>query len=65
MANFGLSAGLASIRIVGVDLDPARKVLAGKFGMTHFVNLEEVGGDLVADVDRSARSAIRKAAVQA
>ncbi len=35
-------------RIVGVDLNPARKPLAEKFGMTHFVNPKEVGGDLVA-----------------
>ena len=34
--------------IVGVDINPARKALAGKFGMTHFVNPQEVGGDLVA-----------------
>jgi S-(hydroxymethyl)glutathione dehydrogenase/alcohol dehydrogenase len=33
--------------IVGVDLNPARKELAEKFGMTHFVNPKEVGGDLV------------------
>lgn len=34
--------------IVGVDLNPARKALAEKFGMTHFVNPKEVEGDLVA-----------------
>ncbi len=34
--------------IVGVDINPARKPLAAKFGMTHFVNPKEVGGDLVA-----------------
>ena len=34
--------------IVGVDINPARESLAGKFGMTHFVNLNEVEGDLVA-----------------
>ena len=33
--------------IVGVDLNPARKALAEKFGMTHFVNPKEVEGDLV------------------
>jgi S-(hydroxymethyl)glutathione dehydrogenase/alcohol dehydrogenase len=33
--------------IVGVDLNPARKPLAEKFGMTHFVNPKEVEGDLV------------------
>jgi S-(hydroxymethyl)glutathione dehydrogenase / alcohol dehydrogenase len=33
--------------IVGVDLNPARRELAEKFGMTHFVNPKEVAGDLV------------------
>ena len=33
--------------IVGVDINPARKTLAEKFGMTHFVNPKEVEGDLV------------------
>ncbi|MDP2397328.1 MAG: S-(hydroxymethyl)glutathione dehydrogenase/class III alcohol dehydrogenase [Burkholderiales bacterium] len=33
--------------IVGVDLNPSRKPLAEKFGMTHFVNPREVEGDLV------------------
>ncbi len=35
-------------KIIGVDLNPAKKELAEKFGMTHFVNPEEVGDDLVA-----------------
>jgi S-(hydroxymethyl)glutathione dehydrogenase/alcohol dehydrogenase len=34
--------------IVGVDINPGRKALAAKFGMTHFVNPKEIGGDLVA-----------------
>lgn len=34
-------------RIVGVDLNPARREIAEKFGMTHFVNPAEVAGDLV------------------
>ena len=33
--------------IVGVDINPARRALAEKFGMTHFVNPKEVEGDLV------------------
>jgi S-(hydroxymethyl)glutathione dehydrogenase/alcohol dehydrogenase len=33
--------------IVGVDLNPAREAMARRFGMTHFVNPAEVGGDLV------------------
>jgi S-(hydroxymethyl)glutathione dehydrogenase/alcohol dehydrogenase len=33
--------------IVGVDLNPSRKPLAEKFGMTYFVNPKEVEGDLV------------------
>src|SRR5688572_22751001 len=35
-------------RIVGVDVNPARRELAEKFGMTHFVNPKEMQGDLVA-----------------
>ena len=34
--------------IVGVDINPSRRALAEKFGMTHFVNPKEVGGDVVA-----------------
>jgi S-(hydroxymethyl)glutathione dehydrogenase/alcohol dehydrogenase len=34
--------------IIGVDLNASRKSLAEKFGMTHFVNPQEAGGDLVA-----------------
>lgn len=34
-------------KIIGVDLNPARKDIAEKFGMTHFVNPKEVEGDLV------------------
>ncbi|PSB24859.1 S-(hydroxymethyl)glutathione dehydrogenase/class III alcohol dehydrogenase [Stenomitos frigidus] len=34
--------------IVGVDLNPKKKALAEKLGMTHFVNPREVEGDLVA-----------------
>jgi S-(hydroxymethyl)glutathione dehydrogenase/alcohol dehydrogenase len=34
--------------IVGVDLNPARRAIAETFGMTHFVNPKDVGGDLVA-----------------
>ena len=33
--------------IVGVDLNPGRKEMAEKFGMTHFVNPTEIEGDLV------------------
>ena len=34
--------------IVGVDINPSRRALAEKFGMTHFVNPKDVGGDVVA-----------------
>ncbi len=34
-------------RIVGVDTNPKKRALAEKFGMTHFVNPNEVEGDLV------------------
>jgi S-(hydroxymethyl)glutathione dehydrogenase / alcohol dehydrogenase len=33
--------------IIGVDLNPAKRPLAEKLGMTHFVNPSEVEGDLV------------------
>src|SRR3954470_12952042 len=33
--------------IVGVDINPSRRAMAEKFGMTHFVNPKEVQGDLV------------------
>jgi S-(hydroxymethyl)glutathione dehydrogenase/alcohol dehydrogenase len=34
-------------RIVGVDVNPQRRALAERFGMTHFVNPKEIEGDLV------------------
>jgi S-(hydroxymethyl)glutathione dehydrogenase / alcohol dehydrogenase len=34
--------------IIGVDTNPAKREMAEKFGMTHFVNPHEVEGDLVA-----------------
>jgi S-(hydroxymethyl)glutathione dehydrogenase / alcohol dehydrogenase len=34
-------------KIIGVDINPNRRELAEKFGMTHFVNPLEVGDDLV------------------
>jgi S-(hydroxymethyl)glutathione dehydrogenase/alcohol dehydrogenase len=33
--------------IVGVDLNPKRRAISEKFGMTHFVNPREIEGDLV------------------
>ena len=33
--------------IVGVDTNPAREALGRRFGMTHFVNPRDAGGDLV------------------
>ena len=33
--------------IIGVDINPQKRELAEKFGMTHFVNPKEVEGDLV------------------
>jgi S-(hydroxymethyl)glutathione dehydrogenase/alcohol dehydrogenase len=35
-------------KIVGVDINPSKRALAEKFGMTHFVNPHEIEGDLVA-----------------
>ena len=34
-------------RIVGVDINPDKRALAERFGMTHFVDPNEVGDDLV------------------
>ena len=34
-------------KIIGVDINNARKPMAEKFGMTHFVNPDEIGEDLV------------------
>jgi len=34
-------------KIIGVDLNPAKSEMARKFGMTHFVNPDEVGRDKV------------------
>jgi S-(hydroxymethyl)glutathione dehydrogenase/alcohol dehydrogenase len=34
-------------RIVGVDLNPAKREMAERFGMTHFINPAEVGRDKV------------------
>ena len=38
---------VGSNMIIGVDLDPKKRVLAEKLGMTHFVNPSEIDGDLV------------------
>jgi S-(hydroxymethyl)glutathione dehydrogenase/alcohol dehydrogenase len=35
-------------KIVGVDINPNKRAMAEKFGMTHFVNPTEAGDDLVA-----------------
>jgi len=34
-------------RIVGVDINPKKRAMAEKFGMTHFVNPKEIGDDKV------------------
>jgi len=34
-------------RIIGVDINPKKRAMAEKFGMTHFVNPKEVGDDKV------------------
>jgi S-(hydroxymethyl)glutathione dehydrogenase / alcohol dehydrogenase len=35
-------------KIIGVDLNSAKRTLAEQYGMTHFVNPKEIDGDLVA-----------------
>ncbi len=34
-------------KIIGVDVNPAKRAMAEKFGMTHFINPDEVGRDKV------------------
>ena len=34
-------------KIIGVDINPGRREMAEKFGMTHFVNPREIGSELV------------------
>jgi S-(hydroxymethyl)glutathione dehydrogenase / alcohol dehydrogenase len=34
-------------KIIGVDVNPSREALARRFGLTHFVNPNDVAGDLV------------------
>src|SRR5262249_48518011 len=34
-------------KIIGVDVNPAKKAWGERFGITHFVNPKEVSGDLV------------------
>ena len=34
-------------KIIGIDVNPAKRAMAEKFGMTHFINPDEVGRDKV------------------
>jgi S-(hydroxymethyl)glutathione dehydrogenase/alcohol dehydrogenase len=46
--------------IIGVDINPAKKAWGERFGITHFVNPNEIGGDLVPYlVDMTRRGADR------
>jgi len=36
-------------KIIGIDLNPGKRALAEKFGMTHFINPDEVGRDKVVE----------------
>ena len=42
--------------IIGVDLNPDKKAWGERFGMTHFVNPGEVGGDLVSHLVNMTKS---------
>jgi S-(hydroxymethyl)glutathione dehydrogenase / alcohol dehydrogenase len=42
--------------IIGVDINPERKAWGERFGMTHFVNAKEAGGDLVAHLVNMTKS---------
>ena len=46
LGGIGLNV-IQGLRIVGVDVNPEKKAWGERFGMTHFVNAAEVGGDLV------------------
>ena len=47
--NVAQGARLAGAdKIIGVDINPARRDLAEQFGITHFVNPKDAGDDLVA-----------------
>lgn len=37
-------------KIIGVDINPAKRKIAEQFGMTHFVNPRELDGDLVSHI---------------
>lgn len=37
-------------KIIGIDLNPSKRAIAEKFGMTHFINPNELDGDLVAHI---------------
>ncbi len=36
-------------KIIGIDLNPKKRALAEKFGMTHFINPDEIGRDKVVE----------------
>jgi S-(hydroxymethyl)glutathione dehydrogenase/alcohol dehydrogenase len=42
--------------IIGVDVNPEKKAWGERFGMTHFVNAAELGGDLVAHLVNMTKS---------
>ena len=42
--------------IIGVDLNSDKKAWGKRFGMTHFVNPKEIGGDLVAHLVNMTKS---------
>src|SRR5438270_2247192 len=44
--------------IIGVDMNPEKKAWGERFGMTHFVNPNEVGGDLVAHLVNMTKSGV-------
>ena len=42
--------------IIGVDVNPEKKAWGERFGMTHFVNAKDIGGDLVAHLVNMTKS---------
>jgi S-(hydroxymethyl)glutathione dehydrogenase/alcohol dehydrogenase len=55
LGGIGLNV-IQGLRLVGVDLNPEKKTWGERFGMTHFVNPNEVEGDLVAHLVNMTKS---------
>ena len=50
MGGIGLNV-VQGARIIGVDLNPGKRTLVEKFGMTDFINSKEAGDPVAAIID--------------